>query len=104
MENRTKVQTFIGFAMRTGQYKIGVNACQTLKKAKLMLVCHTASENTVKDAMKLAKKFHCKLCVTTNKTLEEYTNKPNSKVMAIANVDLAKSILENKQSELIERN
>ena len=104
MTNRSKVETFIGFAIRTGKYKIGSNACQTLKRAKLVLVCHTASENTVDLAKKLAKKFNCKLVQTVINPLEYYVKKENAKVMAIENSDLAKSILINKETELIELN
>ena len=104
MNNKTKVETFIGFAIRTGKYKIGSNACQTLKRAKLVIVCHTASENTVELASKLAKKFSCKLLKTSQNPLEYYVKKENAKVLAIENGDLAKSIIANKESELIELN
>ena len=104
MTNRSKVETFIGFAIKTGKYKIGTNACQTLKRAKLVIVCQTASENTVDLAKKLAKKFNCKLLQTAINPLEYYTKKENAKVMAIENGDLAKSILLNKELELIELN
>ena len=61
MENN-KAYTFIGFAMRTMKYKVGMNACQTLKKANLVIVCKSASENTVKEAVKLAKNYIVKFC------------------------------------------
>ena len=103
METKTKVETFIGFAMRTGKFRIGANAAATLKKASLMIVCNTASENTKKDAEKLAKKFNCPLIEPINKTLEQMTHRDNAKVMAIADKELSKAILDNSEKDFIAR-
>ncbi len=103
MEKRTKTETFIGFAMRTGKYKIGLNAAATLKKAYLVLVCETASENTVKDAEKLAKRFGCTLLQSNGKRLEEFTHRENSKVMAVSDKGLASAIVDNAENDFIER-
>lgn len=101
METRSKAETFIGFAMRTGKYKIGANACATLKRAYLMIVCSSASDNTKKDAQKLANKFNCPIFISVTKTLEQITNKANAKVMAIADKALSKAILENLENDFI---
>ena len=37
MENKTKAETFIGFAIRARKSRIGVNASLTLKKANLVI-------------------------------------------------------------------
>ncbi len=103
MEQKTKLETFIGFAMRTGKYKIGVNAVATMKRAHLMLVCRTASENTVKDAEKLAKRFGCILYISVSRNLEEFTHRENSKVMAIADKGLAQAIIDNSENDFIVR-
>ena len=103
METKTKAETFIGFAMRTGKFRIGANAAATLKKASLMIVCNTASENTKKDAEKLAKKFHCPLLEPTEKTLGQMTHRENAKVMAIADKELSKAILDNSGKDFIAR-
>lgn len=104
MNNKGKAETFIGFAIRTGNYRIGTNACQTLKKASLVIVCSSASDNTKKDADKLARKFGCKIIETKEKTLEEYTHRGNAKVMAIADKSLSKAILSNAEEDFIARN
>ena len=103
MESRSKAETFIGFAMRTGKYKIGMNASQTLKRAYLMIVCNSASENTKKDADKLANKFHCPIIETVSKSLEEITKRENAKVMAIGDKALSKVILDNMENDFIAR-
>ena len=101
MENKTKAQTFIGFAIRSNKYRIGMNAVQTLKKINLLIVCCSASDNTKKLAQKVADKYHCKLLTTKQVNLEEMTHKENSKVMAITDFALAKAILDNCEDDFI---
>ena len=101
--DKSKAETFIGFAMRTGNFRIGANAAATLKRANLMIVCSSASENTKKEAEKLAKKFKCPLIEPTVKTLEEITHRENAKVMAIADKSLSAAILDNLEKEFIAR-
>lgn len=104
MDNKGKAETFIGFAMRTGKFRIGANASATLKKAFLIIVCNSASENTKKDADKLAKKFGCPIIQTKEKTLEEITHRENAKVMAIADKSLSLAIFSNSENDFIARN
>ena len=103
MENKAKAETFIGFAMRTGKYKIGTNAVQTLKRAYLVIVCKSASDNTKKECDKLAKKFHAPIVETTDRLLSDYVHKENAKVMAIADKSLAQAILDNAENYFIAR-
>lgn len=104
MENKSKAETFIGFAMRTGKFRIGANAAATLKRAQLIIVCSSASENTKKEADKLAKKFHCPIIEPIQKTLEQLTHRDNAKVMAIADKSLSQAILSNSEKDFIARN
>ncbi len=103
MESNDKAQTFIGFAMRTGRFKIGVNAAQTLKKAYLVIVCSSASENTKKESEKLAKRFCSPLLETVGVTLERLTHRENAKVMAVSDRALAKAIIDNSEKNFIAR-
>lgn len=100
---KSKAETFVGFAMRTGNFRIGANAAATLKRANLMIVCFSASENTKKEAEKLAKKFRCPLIEPTKKTLEEITHRENAKVMAIADKNLSDAIMQNLEKDFIAR-
>lgn len=104
MNNKSKAQTFIGFAMRTGKFRIGTNAAATLKRAELVIVCKSASDNTKKEADKLAKKFHCPILETKKITLEELTHRENAKVMAIADKSLSLAVLSNSDEDFIARN
>ena len=103
MDNKSKAETFIGFVMRTGKFRIGANASATLKRAELVIVCHTASDNTKKEAEKLAKKFGCPLIQPIKKTLEQLTHRENAKVMAIEEKSLANAILSNLEEDFIAR-
>lgn len=101
MENKTKAETFIGFAIRAKKFRIGANAVQTLKSANLIIACFSASENTKKQAEKIAGNFKCPLLITKEKSLEDITFKENAKVMAITDKALAKAILDNSEKDFI---
>ena len=101
--NKSKAETFIGFAMRARKFRIGVNACMTLKRASLVIVCRSASDNTKKDAEKLAKKFKCPLIEPVTKTLDDLTHRENAKVMAISDKELSEAILNNLEKDFIAR-
>ncbi len=104
MESKGKAQTFIGFAIKARKCKIGLNAILTVKKANLIIVCDSASDNTKKQAEKYASRFHCPMIVAVKQTLEQLTHKENAKVMAITDPALARAIKENIQDDFIARN
>ena len=94
---KSKLETFIGFSMRARKCKLGVNAVATLKKAHLLILCKTASENTKKDAVKLAKKLNAKLIITASNPLSDYTHVENGKLIAILDYSLASAILSSEE-------
>ncbi len=101
MENKSRAETFIGFAVKTGRCRIGLNAVETLKRAEVVIVCKTTAENSKAKAKKLAEKFSCPFLVTVNKTLEEMVHKENAKVMAIYDKKLTKALLGSLEQEFI---
>ena len=88
--------------MRSGKYKIGSNAIDTLKRASVMIVCSSVGENTLKQAVKQAKKFGCKLFKTGEDKLEDITHRENAKVMAITDKQLAQAIINDKEKDFTE--
>lgn len=95
-----KIATYIGFARRARRVKVGVNAISTVKgRIPLMLVCHTASKNTLSDAVSLAKKHGSKLVMTKVTTVEDFFDKENARLAAILDDNLAKAILDNLTEE-----
>ena len=102
IKNPCKSYAYIGFAMRAGKFRIGSNAIDTLKRAKLMIVCNSISENSLKSAKKQAEKFGCKLFMTGKDKLEDVTHKENAKVMAITDKELASAIINDKDKDFTE--
>lgn len=101
MENKSKAETYIGFAIRAGKYRTGMNTIKTLKRAFVVLVCKTASENTKKEAFKAAAKLRSPVLITKNKTLEEMTYRENAKVMAVTDAKLAEAILRESEKDFL---
>lgn len=102
MANKDKIYTFIGFAIRSGKYRAGVNAVNLQRgKIPLILLCDSASQNTKQDAVKLAKKFGSKIILSLDK-LEDLFYKENCKVVAILDEQLAKAILDNLNDKFVQ--
>lgn len=91
---RSKILSYLGFAIKSGNLRTGVNAIATIKKADLLIICSRASENTLKDAEKLAVKFNCPM-VLSKLPVEEIAGKENCKLLAVTDANLARAILEN---------
>ena len=89
---RSKVETFIGFSIRAKKLIAGANAIRESKGLYLMFVCNTASENSQKDAQKLAKSKGIPLVLIKKGTAEDLVLRANCKMFAIADKDLAKAI------------
>lgn len=92
----SKIFTYVGFSKRSGKIRLGVNAVAFYKgRIPLMIVCGTASDNTKKDAAKLAKKHGAKLLVSLSDKVEDLASKPNCKLIAVLDDNLAKAIIDN---------
>ena len=101
MENKGKAQTFLGFAVRAGKYRTGFNSVASIKKAYLIVVCKTASENSVGEAKKIAKKLGCPLIMTVKETLAEIIFKENAKIMAVTDKNLARAAFSESEKDFI---
>lgn len=64
-----------------------------------MLLCKSTGESTKKKAFSLSKKFNCEILITSKENLSFYSNRENSKVIAITDKALAKAIKENAQED-----
>ena len=81
METRSKARTFIGFAIKAGRMRFGMNSVNSLKRAALILCCKSAAENTAKEAVSAAKKFGCPLLITKDAPLSEMVHRENVKAV-----------------------
>lgn len=99
---QSKVLSYIGFAIKAGKVRTGVNVARTLKKsAPLIILCGTASENTVEEAKSIAKKLHSKIIVTSGIKVEDIFYKQNCKLAVITDKSLAGAILSNTDEQFV---
>lgn len=102
MPKPDKILSYIGFAIKSGNVRTGVNVAKTIKKnAPLMILCHTASKNTVDEVIALSKKLHSKIIITKDITVEDIFNKPNCKLAVITDNELAKAIITNTNEHFV---
>lgn len=94
MEKKSKAETFIGFSLKARALTTGTDAVTRLKKAYLILLCSSASENTAKAAKKTASRLNCPLMLCY-KPLEEVCNKLNCKMAAVTDKNLAAALIDN---------
>lgn len=100
---KDKIHTYIGFAVRSGKVKLGVNAIRTVKgKIPLLILCSSASENTKKEAVKLGKKYDSSVVLSKNEKLEDVFSKENCKLAAILDVSLANAIIDNLDENFVQ--
>lgn len=91
---RSKTESYIGFARRAGKLTCGTEAVERQKKdVYLLLVCGEAAENTKKKAVKLQRRFGCPLLQSRGETLEEITGVANCRIAAVRDAELAKAVL-----------
>lgn len=91
---RSKAESYIGFCIRAGKLTCGFNAVAAQKKeVYLLLLCDTASENARREAEALRKKFKCGIVLVRGVPLEDIVGKPNCKLAAVRDENLAEAIL-----------
>lgn len=87
---KSKVESYIGFAIKAGKAVFGYNAIVITKAKKYLLICcNTASHNSIDKIVKLAHKEQCPLAMLYQGSLEQITGKPNCKVLAICDKNFA---------------
>ena len=90
----SKALRYLGLCMRAGKLSCGFNALKGEKKdVYLLILCSSASENAKESALKLKKKFGCELLEYTGGLLADIAGKPNAKIAAVREKNLAKAIL-----------
>lgn len=93
-----RIETFIGFSIRSGKISLGSGAIGTLKGGVYLLILDgAAAKNSVRLALKYKNRFSCPLLVCDD-GFEETVNRAGCKLAAIRDRELAKAILESEQS------
>lgn len=90
-----KVISMVGFAMRAGKVVFGSDGIERYHKKKhLIIICKSASQNT-RDKVTRTNSSVPTL-ISHAVAVEELTHKPNCKVIAITDKQMAQAILTNK--------
>ncbi len=103
---QSKDVSLIGFAVKARKVVFGLNQIEHCRKrVYLMIICHTASQNTKSAALSLARKMGAPALGTKGVLLEEIVSKPNCKSVAVTDEELAAAIMKNvsHQFEIIGR-
>lgn len=91
----SKVETYIGFCIKSGKISLGSGAISTLKSGvKLIILDGTAAKNSQKLAFKFKNRFNCPLIVCKS-GFERVVNREGAKIAAIRDEELSKAILQN---------
>ena len=89
----TRIETFIGFCVKSGKITLGSGAIDTLRKGVYVLIVSAdAEKNTQKLAIKYKNRFSCPLIVCKTE-FERVVNKSGCKIAAIRDKNLADAIL-----------
>lgn len=90
-----KIETYLGFCIKSGKITLGSGAISSLKGGvKLLLMDGNAAKNTQKLALKFKRTFSCPL-VICRRDFEKVVNKEGCKIAAVRDGELSKAILSN---------
>lgn len=93
---KSRVETFIGFAIKSRKIALGSGAISTLRGGVyLIIVDGTAAKNTQKLSIKFKDKFSCPLIVCKS-NFEDAVNKVGCKIAALRDRELSKAILDSQ--------
>ncbi len=96
-----KIETYIGFCIKSANITLGSGAISTLRGDVYLLVMDSNSaKNSVRLALKFKRRFNCPLLVC-KQGFEDVVNKPGCKIAAIRDKNLAKAILESKETNYV---
>ena len=99
---RTKFETYAGFAIRAGRLLRGANVIEgTRKHIYSIWVCESASENTVRQAKQIAERRNVPLYRTVGVTLEELVHRDNCKMAAFADESLSRAAEEHADEHFL---
>ena len=91
---KSKIETFIGFCIKSRKISLGSGAISTLRGGVYLIIMDgTSAKNSVRLAQKFKNRFHCPLLVC-NEGFEDAVNKVGCKIAAICDKQLASAILE----------
>ena len=95
---RSKIESYLGFARRAGKLTLGVQAADTVRRGVFLLVAdESVAPNNKKEIEKLRVRFSCPLIYVSG--LEEMTGKANCKLAAVRDEHLAEAIIKSESGK-----
>ena len=90
---KSKVETYLGFCVRSGKIIYGVDNVESAKKGVyLLLVDEKLGANSLKVVVKAQEKLACPLLIVKEGVLSEYLHRPTVKTVGIKEKNLAAAI------------
>ncbi|MCL1901166.1 MAG: hypothetical protein FWG51_02075 [Firmicutes bacterium] len=102
---KDKIETYIGFCVKSRKTVTGINALEAYKKKLYcILVCNTLSENSLNLVKKINGKFNVPIIKVCAKSLEQISFIQGCKVLALTDLKLSSAVIENlnENYEIIE--
>lgn len=91
----SKIETYIGFCIKSGKISLGSGAISTLKGGvKLLVLDGTAAKNSQRLALKFKNRFGCPLIICKT-GFERVVNRVGAKIAAVKDEELSNAILRN---------
>ncbi len=98
MLNTNKIDSYIGFSVRSGQIIFGIdNLLVTRKRVKLILLCNSLTAQSEKKITEFAESKQIPVLKLTHKKLEDVVYKNNCKVVGLTNKNLAQAVINSAQ-------
>ncbi len=98
MADRKKLQSYIGFSLRSRKIVLGVNAVEGNRKpVYALLMCKSAAKNTVKAAHNIAARLGVRLYEVDD--LAALVNKENCKLCALTDKSLGAAVAAQLETE-----
>lgn len=97
---KSKIETYLGFSIRSRQIIFGAETIEKQKKGVFLLVIDGGiGKNSLKPILRAKEKLGCPLYITDAGALAEWVHRPAVKAVAITDKNLASAIIENADGE-----
>lgn len=92
---KSKIDTYIGFCIKSGKISLGSGAISTLRGGVYLLIIDADSaKNSKRLALKFKNRFACPLVICKS-DFATAVNKPGCKIAALRDGNLANAVLQN---------
>lgn len=97
---KSKIETYIGFCIRSRKILFGVDNIEKQRKGICLIIAdEELGENSYKVLKKAKEKFDCPMLTANAGILGEHTYRPKVKAVAVTDKNLASAILSALTSE-----